>query len=141
MGSACMKVYGKRNDKAWTAQIQAANDRHMASFDTTADYTAHCIATRQAGHDWVMACGWADRYDAHPMNAHHFYIGDMRRHANANGGSFIGNAGGARFTVPYWDARDTAWVNGASARDARAAGYRAMMAAYDYPAPFWAWWD
>ena len=52
-----------------------------------------------------------------------------------------GNSGYVKAVKPYWDARDKAYyVAGVSADDACVAGYKAMMAHYDMPAPDWAWW-
>jgi len=141
------KVCRRETDEAFGAAIAARGAEHHATM-TQADYTA----AREAGYARIMAAGWADRYgDTHPMNAHHRWVNDSIAWVNAQGthnrdykGSrdrmFKGSAGWHRFTAPYWDARDEAWVDGATSDDADAAGYQAMCDHYGCPAPFWAWW-
>lgn len=91
----------------------------------------------------VEAAGWADHYPStHVMNAHRFMMQDVMTDAFGDRPKqFKGNQGWCRFIAPYWDARDKAWVSGASAFDAQTAGYKAMCDHYGVDAPFWAWWD
>jgi hypothetical protein len=68
--------------------------------------------------------------------AHRHFMDDCTRSTRSPG-----NSGYVKAVKPYWDARDKAYyVDGVSADDACVAGYKAMMAHYDMPAPAWAWW-
>ena len=96
-------------------------------------------------YNHVMANGWADRMgDVHPMNFSQMWMTHVMRSINKTDfdrRGFVGGSGYCRFTRPYMDAHDTAFIAGADYVDSAIAGFKAMMDFYGVDAPFWAWWD
>lgn len=80
--------------------------------------------------------GFGENCKAMGMNDHRDWMDDCVRSTRTPG-----NSGYVKAVKPYWDARDKAfYMDGASPDDSMVAGYKAMMAHYNMPAPDWAWW-
>jgi hypothetical protein len=129
----------RQSDKAFFAQIMVQHNARKADNPRNVKDASDVVDAH------IMARGWADHYgETHVMNAHHFWIKDMKRSIKASDFDrrcFAGNSGYCRFYAPYQDAYDVAFVAGADRVDCRVAGYKAMMDFYGVDAPFWAWWD
>tara|TARA_R110001592_G_scaffold70015_3_gene214710 strand:+ start:1355 stop:1663 length:309 start_codon:yes stop_codon:yes gene_type:complete len=80
--------------------------------------------------------GSSPKAQAMGMMDHRNFMNDCIRDTRG-----MGSSGFVRAVKPYQDARDKSfYIDGASPDDARVAGYKAMMAHYNMPAPDWAWW-
>ena len=136
-----VKTGWKRNgDKAFMAAIIARMDAQKAdgTFYSDMKDAKDTMASK------VIDAGWVAHHgdDVHVMNAHHFYMHDIFTSINKadfDKNNFHGNGGYCRFIAVYMDAKDMAYVGGASRIDAMVAGYKAMASHYGVDAAFWAW--